>query len=73
MDYNTWKWILHLVNATGKLARWRLRLSEFEFDVVQRTSIRDQAADTLLRLETGGTDTIRIFFDLLEMMETLVK
>lgn len=46
--------ILTIAKATGKLARWRLRLSEFEFDIVYRVGMKHQAADTLSCLKTGG-------------------
>lgn len=39
--------ISNLADVPGKLARWRLRLTEFEFDVVPRASVKLQAADTL--------------------------
>ena len=45
-----------MADATGKLARWQLRLSELEFDVVHRAVIKHQAADALSRLETSGAD-----------------
>lgn len=42
--------------GTGKVACWRLRLFECEFDVVHRLGIRNQAPDALSLLETFGTD-----------------
>lgn len=36
-----------MAKATGRLTRWRLRLSEFEFDIFRRIGIKHQAADAL--------------------------
>lgn len=51
---------LNLTNSTGKMARWRLRLSEFELDVVYRTVIKHQATDALLRLKTNRDDRMQV-------------
>jgi len=55
-DHESLRWILNLSDASGKLQRWRLRLLEFEFDVVHRPGIKHQAADALSRLNTQGED-----------------
>lgn len=49
-------WILNMTDATGGLARWQLRLSEFYFDNIHRAGIKHQAADVLSLLHTTGTD-----------------
>lgn len=41
------KGFLPFADATEKLERWRLRLSDFEFDIVHRAGINHQAADAL--------------------------
>lgn len=38
------------------LARWRLRLSEFDFEVLHRAGVKQQPADTFLRPATNGED-----------------
>lgn len=53
MVHDLLKRIHNVANATGNFARWRLRLSAFEFDVVQRAGIGIQATNSLLRLKTG--------------------
>lgn len=35
-DQEALGWILTMANATGKLARWRLRLFKFEFNIKHR-------------------------------------
>jgi RNase H-like domain found in reverse transcriptase len=32
-DHNSLRWVLNLADAQGRLARWRLRLLEFDFEV----------------------------------------
>lgn len=46
------------------LARWYLRLSEFEFDVVDRARIKHQAADSLSRMTATGANRIPIEHEL---------
>lgn len=45
-----------MMNATGKLARWRLHRSELNVDIVYWAGIKHQAAGALSRLRTTGTD-----------------
>ena len=35
-DHDSLRWIMNLSDASGRLQRWRLRLSEYEYDVVHR-------------------------------------
>ena len=56
-DHDSLRWVLNLADAKGRLARWRLRLSEYDFVVEHRAGIKHQAADALSRLETTGLDT----------------
>ena len=46
-----------LTNAKGKLAHWRLRLQEMDFETVHRPGINKKAANALSRLLTDGEDT----------------
>lgn len=41
-----------MTDSIERLARWRLKLSEYEIDVVSRAGIKHQAADVLSRLPT---------------------
>lgn len=72
-DHDALKWIINMVEATCRLVCWRLRLSGFEFDVVQRASIKSQAADALSRTETGGTINTDLDDDLPELVLSLIQ
>lgn len=56
-DPNSNKWILNLSESSERLSRWRLRLSEIDFEVVHRAEVKQQTADDLPRLPTDGADT----------------
>lgn len=45
-----------MVVETGKLARWSLRWSEFEFFIVRSARVKHQAAGAVSRLRTRGED-----------------
>ena len=55
-DHSPLKWLLNLKDSTGRLARWRLRLSPFDYDVVHKAGLKHQAPDALSRLTTTGMD-----------------
>ena len=56
-DHGSLRWVLYLADANGRLARWRLRLSDYDFFVEHRAGIKHLAADALSRLEATGLDT----------------
>lgn len=49
-DYQAVRWIWELAESAGCLARWRLRLLEFKFEVTHRPSMYHLAADAMSRL-----------------------
>lgn len=53
-DHDSLKRILNLTDVTVRLARWRLRLTEYKFDIFHRAGIEYQAADALSRLQATG-------------------
>jgi hypothetical protein len=53
-DHQPLKWILTNTKLTGKLARWALMLSEFDFEVVHRPGI-DNNMDCLSRFPQETT------------------
>jgi len=48
--------MLHMDGAHGRLARWRLRLAEFDYVVQTRPGASHHAADTMSRLSTRAVD-----------------
>lgn len=56
-DQATLRWTISLTDASGRLERWRLRLMEYEFDIVHRHVIKYQAADALCRISADGEHT----------------
>lgn len=45
-----------MTGMTGTLARSRLRVSEFDIEVVHSADVKHQSANTLFRLPTNGID-----------------
>lgn len=58
------KWILNLEEATGKLARRRLRLMKYDFEIIHRAGVNHQAADTLSTLDTERKDASDVANDI---------
>jgi len=55
-DQAALKWMLHMDGAHGRLARWRLRLAEFDYLVQTRPGASHHAADTMSRISTPAVD-----------------
>jgi hypothetical protein len=54
-DHHSLRWVLNLSDAPqGRLARWRLRLLEFDFEVQYTPGRAHHGADTMSRLRPGG-------------------
>jgi hypothetical protein len=51
------KWFLSLKDPSGRLARWRLRLAEFEFSIQYRPGIKNSLADGCSWVTSQGGDT----------------
>jgi len=55
-DHAALKWMLHMDGAQGGLARWRLRLAEFDYVVQTRPGASHHAEDTMSRISTPAVD-----------------
>jgi len=56
-DHDCLRWILNIEGSGNpRLARWRLRLSELEFDVAYKPGMTHYMADSISRLESGASD-----------------
>ena len=55
-DHDALRWLLTLSHPSGRLMRWRLRLSEFDFEIQYRQGRVHQVPDALSRLITPGSD-----------------
>lgn len=56
-----------MTEAIDKLARSRLSILEFYFDVAHRASVEIWGADVLSRLKTGGDNTKTLGAEIPEM------
>lgn len=48
-DHSGLRWLMSRPNPTGRLARWSLRLQDFDFDVVHKPGSRNKVPDALSR------------------------
>ena len=48
-DHRNLTWIQNAKHSSGQLARWAMRLSEFNFDLRYRPGVDNQVADALSR------------------------
>ena len=53
-DHSSLRWLMSVSDPSGRLMRWRLRLSEFDYDVEYKKARLNKQADALSRLETLG-------------------
>ena len=49
-DHAALRWVLHLTESSGRLARWRLRLLEFDFTIKYKKGAANSIADAISRL-----------------------
>jgi Integrase zinc binding domain len=57
-------WLLSLKDPSGRLARWRLRLAEFYFEIQYRPGIKNSVADGCSQVPTTGGDTADVDDDI---------
>ena len=56
-DHIALKWMMNLTDASGRLARWRMRLLEFDFTVQYKKGAKNTIADCVSRLPTFNETT----------------
>ena len=63
-DHSSLRWLMEINDPSGRLMRWRLRLSEFDFTVVYKKGKLNTQADALSRLKSSGHTTVEVDYDL---------
>ena len=53
-DHSAFKWLKNLNDPIGRLARWALKLQQWDFDIVHRKGSLHQVPDALSRTYKGG-------------------
>ena len=56
-DHEALRWVLNLGDSSGRLARWSLRLAEYDYELQSRPGVKYQLADGVSRLRIDGGDT----------------
>ena len=69
-DHDALRLLLTLSDPSGRLMRWRLRLSEFDFEIQYRPRSVHQVPDALSRLITPGSDPKRWMTKSLRLVTT---
>ena len=62
-DHDSLRWILNLTNFIGRLARWRMLLSEFDYEIDYIPGRVNSVPDAMSRLLTPGEDKIQFGTD----------
>lgn len=56
-DHQALRLLTSIDDPSGRLMRWRLRLSEYSFDVHYKKGVENQLADAASRVDTAGPTT----------------
>ena len=59
-DYEALRWVLNLADSSGRLASWRLRLAEYDYDVQYRPGVKQRLADGVSSLRTDEGETAAV-------------
>ena len=64
IDHSSSRWLMNITNPSGRLLRWRLRLSLFHFAINYKKGSRNLHADEMSRLSTLGETTIETDYEI---------
>lgn len=56
-DHSSLRWLMSRPNPSGRLARWSLRLQDFDFSIVHKPGKHNKVPDALSRNHLPATDT----------------
>lgn len=57
-DHNSLRWLMSRPSPTGRLARWCLRLQDFDFDIVHKPGVSNSVPDALSRNPTSSDEPV---------------
>lgn len=55
-DHQPLQWLFNLKNPNSKLARWRIRLEEFDFEIMYKKGVENTNADALSRITINAKE-----------------
>lgn len=72
-DHQALKWLFNLKDPNSKLARWRLRLLEYDFEIFHRPGKQNANADALSRIHLNALETDSMIVNPDEELDKLLK
>ncbi len=72
-DHKPLQWLFSVKEPTSKLLRWRIRLEEFNYQIIYKKGKLNTNADALSRIEIHTKETTENIFDLQKYVEDVTK
>lgn len=63
-NHHSVRWLMNIAERSGRLARWRLRISEFDYDIGYVERPKNALADCMSRIPTDVATTVTIEKDI---------